>query len=90
MDTAANKRFILINYMAKYSEFATPIIEKYAPLGWPVCQNFAPDDPNVNITQFNNAASRRDLGIEYRDFSQTMVEMADSMVALGCVVKPAQ
>ena len=36
---AANKRFILVNYTARFIEYAQPIIDKYVPLGWPKCQN---------------------------------------------------
>merc|ERR1719189_96284 len=85
---AANKRFILIHSMPHYADYARPVIAKYAPLGWPICQNFAPEDPEAVISQFDNAASREVLGISYRDFATTMVEMADAMVAQGTVVKP--
>ena len=60
---AANKRFILALGMPHYAEYARPVIAKYAPLGWPVCQNFAPEDPSAFITQFDNTASREVLGI---------------------------
>ena len=86
---AANKRFILAHSMPHYADYARPVIAKYAPLGWPVCQNFAPADANAFITQFDNTASREVLGVQYRDFATTMVEMADAMVANGTVVKPS-
>ena len=50
VSAAANRRFILSLGMPLYAEYARPVIAKYAPLGWPVCQNFAPEDPNVTIT----------------------------------------
>ena len=40
------------------------------------------------MTQINNAASREILGIQYRDFTQTMTDMADKCVELGIVTKP--
>lgn len=85
---AANRRFILINYGAKFIEFAQPIIDKYVPLGYNVTTTKAPPNPNCYITQLDNTASREILGVQYKDFSQTMVETADKVVELGLVTKP--
>ena len=38
---------------------------------------------------YDNTASREVLGIQYRDFSTTMVEMADAIIALGTIKMPA-
>lgn len=48
------------------------------------------EDPNPEkrTTVFNASASRDILGIQYRDFPTSMVEMADAMVALGTIKKP--
>ena len=47
---AANRRFILINYGAKFIEFAQPIIDKYVPLGYNVTTTKAAPNPNCYIT----------------------------------------
>lgn len=88
MPEAANKRFILVNFGAKWIEFAQPVIDKYVPLGWPVTTKIAEPDPTARISQFDNSASREILGVQYRDFNQTMVEMADKCVELGIATKP--
>lgn len=85
---AANRRFIIAHSSPTFAEYAKPIIKKYGPLGWPVCKKYAPHNPNLKTTIFNNTASREILGIQYRDFPTTMVDMADAMVALGIVKKP--
>lgn len=36
LPAAANRRFFLVNYTAKFIEYAQPIIDKYVPLGWPI------------------------------------------------------
>ena len=86
---AANRRFIITSTSPSWAECARPIIMKYAPLGWPVTQKFAAEDPNWKPTVLSNFASREILGIEYRDWCQTMLDMADAMVALGTIQKPA-
>ena len=45
-------------------------------------------NPEEEISLFDNAASR-ELGVVYTDFAKTMVDMADAMVAMGSIVKPA-
>uniref|UniRef100_A0A7S3HY17 3-beta hydroxysteroid dehydrogenase/isomerase domain-containing protein n=1 Tax=Favella ehrenbergii TaxID=182087 RepID=A0A7S3HY17_9SPIT len=85
---AAGHRFILVNFGAKFIEFAQPIIDKYVPLGWNVSQTKGVPNPDAIITQFDNTASREVLGVQYRDFTQTMVDMADKCVELGIVTKP--
>ena len=34
---AANRRFALVHSSPTYQEYAQPVIEKYVPLGWPIC-----------------------------------------------------
>ena len=85
---AANRRFVIAHSSPKWAEYARPVIAKYAPLGWPICQIFAAEDPEKKTTMFDNTASREVLGVQYRDFPTTMVEMADSMVALGTIKMP--
>ena len=85
---AANRRFILCAGNYSYHQYAAPIAAKYTPLGWPITTNLQPANPEEKVTIFNNAASK-ELGIEYIDFAKTMTDMADAMVALGSVVKPA-
>ena len=41
---AANRRFLVSTKACSFSECARPVIDKYAPQGWPVCQNFAEED----------------------------------------------
>ena len=60
---------------------------KYKQLGWPVTEEKSPDDPN--FIAFDNSASKR-LGVVYTDLGKSVVEMADKMVELGMVSKPAQ
>ena len=45
------------------------------------------DNPEQKIDYADNSASK-ELGVKYRDFSTTMIEMADKMVELGIVEKP--
>ena len=71
-----------------WADYARPVIAKYASLGWPICQNFADEDPSALNVIFDNTASREVLGIQYRDFSSTMVEMADAVIALGTIKMP--
>ena len=84
---AANKRYILCHSSPSFQEYAAPVAEKYRPLGWPITENLAEANPEEYVSLFNNAASR-ELGVVYTDWSKTMVDMADAMVALGTVVKP--
>ena len=72
-----------------WADYARPVIAKYAPLGWPICQNFAPEDSNAEDVFYDNTASREVLGVQYHDFSTTMVDMADAIVALGTIKMPA-
>lgn len=88
VEAAANKRFILSHSTQPYSEYARHISEKYEPLGWPITKVHAAPDPSKEVKVLSNAASREVLGIEYHDFPTTMVEMADSMIALGSLKKP--
>ena len=85
---AANRRFILCHSSPSFQEYAQPIVDKYQPLGWPITSNKADPNPEEYISLFDNTASREVLGIEYTDWSKTMVDMADKMVELGSVVKP--
>ena len=86
---AAGKRFILCHSSPSFHEYAAPVIAKYAPLGYPICQTLADVDPEEKFSLFNNTASREVLGVPYIDFSKTMVDMADKMVELGTVTKDA-
>ena len=84
---AANRRFILVHSSPSFIEYAQSVNEKYAPLGWPICQTLAEVNPNEVWSKFNNSASREVLGVTYGDWSKTMVDMADKMVELGSVTK---
>ena len=86
---AANRRFILCHSTPTFQEYAAPVAAKYRPLGWPITENLAASNPDEKINLFNNSASREVLGVQYKDWNQTMVDMADKMVELGTVVKPA-
>ena len=88
MQEASNRRFIIAHSSPAWAELAAPIIEKYVALGWPVCQSHAAADPEKKTTPFNNAASREVLGVQYRDLNTSILEMAESMVALGTIKKP--
>ena len=48
-----------------------------------------PKPEGAVLSLFDNTASREVLGIEYRDLNESIVAMADSMVASGACVKPA-
>ena len=48
-----------------------------------------PKPEGAVLSLFDNTASREVLGIEYRELNQSIVEMADAMVATGAAVKPA-
>ena len=85
---AANKRFILCKDSPSFHDYARPIVEKYGPLGWPVCNVMGDPIPNEYVSLFDNKASREILGVQYRDMKTTMIEMADRMVALGSVKNP--
>lgn len=85
---AANKRYILCHSSPSFQEYAGPVAAKYRPLGWPITENLGASNPDEYISLFDNSASR-ELGVVYTDWSQTMVDMADAMVALGSVTKPA-
>ena len=84
---AANRRFITCHSSPTFQEFAAPVAAKYRPLGWPISEVMEPPKENETISLFNRSASE-ELGVVYTDFAQTMVDMADAMVALGTVVKP--
>lgn len=84
---AAGRRFIICHSSPSFIDYAAPIAEKYRPLGWPISEALAPVDPDADFALFDNSASK-ELGIEYTDFNQTMVDMADKMVLLGSAVKP--
>jgi len=85
---AANRRFVLCVSSPSFQEYAAPVVAKYRPLGWPITENLAASNPDEYITLYDNSASR-ELGVVYHDFSQTMIDMADKMVELGTIVKPA-
>lgn len=85
---AANRRFILVHSSPSFQDFAAPIIAKYRPLGWPITENLAEPNPEEVIDRFDNSASK-ELGVVYTDFAKTMLDMADKMVELGSIVKPA-
>ena len=85
---AANRRFILCKSSPPMTEWGRAIVEKYKPLGWPVTENFQAINENEVYARFNNDASV-ELGVQYRDIDSTMIDMADKMVELGKVVKPA-
>ena len=85
---AANRRFTLCHSSPSFQEYAAPVAAKYRPLGWPITENLAPANPEEKISLFDNSASR-ELGVVYTDFAKTMVDMADKMVELGMVTKPA-
>lgn len=88
VSAARNKRFIIASTSPSWAECARPVIQKYAKLGWPVTQKFAKFDANWRPLVLNTSASRDILGVVYRDWSQTMLDMADAMVAQGTVTKP--
>jgi len=84
---AANRRFIVSHVSPTFQELAQVVINKYAPLGWPVCQIKAESEPKEDFSLFDNLASREVLGVVYTDFKKTMIDMADRMVELGTVTK---
>ena len=86
---AAGKRFILCQGSPSFIDYAAPVIAKYAPLGWPITQAKEEVRPEEKFNLFNNTASKKVLGVDYIDFSKTMVDMADKMVELGTLSKDA-
>ena len=85
---AANRRFILVKECPSFQEYAAPVIAKFRPLGWPITETMAEPNAEEYVSLFNNSASV-ELGVVYTDFTKTMVDMADKMVELGTIVKPA-
>ena len=85
---AKDRRFILAQSTPRYHEYARPIIEKYSKLGWPCTTTYAPIAEDEQIDIADNTASKQ-LGIQYRDLDTTMLEMAEKMIELGVVEKPA-
>ena len=83
---AANRRFILCHSSPSFHEYAAPVIAKYKPLGWPITDVMGQSNPNEYVSLFDNSASK-ELGVIYTDWSKTMVDMADAMVAMGSVSK---
>ena len=87
-EAAANRRFILCHSSPSFHEYAAPVIAKYKPLGWPITEVMGEVNPEEKVSLYNNSASK-ELGVVYTEWSKTMVDMADAMVALGSLVKPA-
>lgn len=87
---AANHRFLSTNESVWMKDLAAPVIERFVPQGWPVTTALAPapegDDGWVN--KCNNAKSRQLLGMQYRPYAETMVDMAAKMIEIGAAKKP--
>ena len=90
---AANRRFILNNATVKWADLAKPLQETYIPLGWPLTTeidtNPSADEAYTNVA-YDNRASREVLGVQYRDYRESVTEMAAAMIALGTIKKPEQ
>ena len=78
---------MIVQGTPSFHEFAAPVAAKFRPLGWPITENMVPA-PGAEVNLFDNSASK-ELGVVYTDFSKTMVDMADKMISLGTLVKPA-
>ncbi len=86
---AAGKRFMVVNEKTpSFHEYAAPLIAKYKPLGYPITDVMGEIDPEKYVPQFDNSAVKG-LGIKMRPFDETMVDMAEKMIELGMVQKPA-
>ena len=86
---AAGKRFMVVHEKTyNFQEYAAPLIAKYKPLGYPITDQMAAIDPEKYVPQFDNTAIKG-LGIKMRPFDETMVDMAEKMIELGMVQKPA-
>ena len=86
---AAGKRFMVVHEKTpNFQEYAAPLIAKFKPLGYPITDQMAAVDPEKYVPQFDNTAIKG-LGIKMRPFDETMVDMADKMIELGMVQKPA-
>ena len=83
---AANKRFILCADTPTFWNMFEPVMIKYKQLGWPV--NDEKSTTDVVPIAFDNSASKR-LGVVYTDLGKSVIEMADKMIELGMVSKPA-
>ena len=83
---AANKRFILCGGTPTFWEMFEPALIKYKQLGWPITEEKSEADP-IPIA-FDNSASKG-LGVVYTDLGKCAVDMADKMVELGMISKPA-
>ena len=86
-EEAKGKRYMIVNLTRNMRDLAAPLITKYKPLGYPVTESMADIDPNLYEPQFDNSAAKG-LGITFRDFNQTMLDMADKMIELGMIQKP--
>ena len=85
---AAGKRFLLVESSPWFKDVAKPLQDKFIPLGWPVTQKIAPDNPDAYISVFDNAQSKKILKIKYTSLDKTVVDMADKMIEVGMITKP--
>ena len=85
--SAAGNRYILVAETLWFSDFAQILREKFTPLGWPVTAQDAPKPEEQKPKTFDNSASKK-LGVKYRPFKDTLIDMAEKMIQLGTISKP--
>lgn len=84
---AANRRFMLSGEVATKETIREMLIEKYGSIGFnPGCDEF--EDLSGGAVN-DNSASRKVLRINYRPIEDTILGMADSMIAGGRISPPA-
>lgn len=86
-DKAVGRRIFVTTTTPSFHDYARPIADKYRPMGWPITETYEPLDENAKINKFDTSLAQ-ELGIKYKDWSETMVRMADRMVEIGICVKP--
>ena len=83
---AAGNRYILVQDAYWMSDLAQILREKYTPLGWPVTATDAPKPEGDKLKYADNSASKK-LGVNYRPFKDTIIDMAEKMIELGAASK---
>ena len=86
---AANKRFLCTNDSIWFKDLAKPVSDRFCPEGWPVTTALgeAPANDDGHIKVMDNTATKEVLGLQYRPYAETMVDMAAKMIEIGAVTK---
>jgi dihydroflavonol-4-reductase len=80
---AANKRFILSSHRVIYKDIYGWFAAKYNDKGGKVATTMAEGDDPTTFDLLDNTRSKEVLGIVYTDMEKTMIDGAESLIALG-------